>query len=306
MSEAMTGAIPFDELFDPAFLAALDGFALRIAQAQRGGRLADQPTPARGQGTDFADFKPYVAGDDLRTIDWNIYRRLGHLSVRVFEERQDMPVYFLIDVSGSMFVETPPRIHAAMRATLALAAVALGQQDSVALFPFADDLTVQARGLSGKANVARIARHLADNSRRGHSALSDAIDRLAAMKLRRGLVVIVSDFFADDGIDPVIAAMTRLPHRILMTQLVKPHDADPTLHPELTGNIALDDGEGDTGTRLRVTPDMIERYRTAYRAFDAILTGFAAAHRAGLVRIDADRPVLDQLTTLFGSGALTL
>lgn len=301
----MNDPLSFDALFDPAFMAAVQAFSLRIPNAQRGGRLADQRTSARGQGTDFTDFKPYVPGDDLRLIDWNIYRRLGQLSVRMFEERQDMPVYFLVDRSGSMFVESPPRIHAALRTALALAAVALGQQDSVGLFPFAEDMAVQARGISGKANVARIARHLAEHGRQGRTALSGAIDRLNAMKLRRGLVVILSDFFADGGLDPVVAAMARLPHRILMVQLVKPHDADPTLHPDLTGDIAIDGGEGDAAVRLRVTPVLIERYRAAYRMFDDMLTGFAGTHRAGLARIDADRPVIDQLTTLFGAGLPT-
>lgn len=305
----MTGGISpspsSDDLFDPAFLAALEPFALRIAAAQKGGRLADQRTAARGQGTDFADFKPYVAGDDLRTIDWNIYRRLGHIFVRVFEERQDMPVYILVDASGSMSVETPPRIHAALRAAMALATVSLAQHDTVSLFSVADHLTVQARSLSGKANIARVARHLADHGRQGGTELAASIDRLAAMKLRRGLVIIVSDFFTGTGIGPVIDSMARLPHRLLLVQMIKAHDADPALDPDLNGEVIVDDGEGAMA-RLAITPDMIARYRTAYRAYDDALTGFAASHRAGLARIDADRPVLEQLTALFGGGTMAL
>ncbi len=137
----------FERLFDPVFLDRVNAFALRIAAAQKGGRLADQRTAARGQGSDFADFKPYVAGDDLRAIDWNIYSRLGKAFVRVFEERQDLPVYLMVDVSRSMFVETPPRINAAMRTALALAAMALGQHDSVSLMPFSDGMAMQLRGL---------------------------------------------------------------------------------------------------------------------------------------------------------------
>lgn len=305
MNGGANPSLSFEDLFDPSFLAALEPFSLRIAEAQKGERLADQRTVARGQGTDFADFKPYVAGDDLRTIDWNIYRRLGQLFVRVFEERQDMPVYFLIDQSGSMLVETPPRIHAALRAAMALAAVALAQHDTVSVFSVADHLTVKARSLSGKANIARVARHLAEHGRTGGTALAASVDQLAAMKLRRGLVVIVSDFFTDTGIGPVIDSMARLPHRLLLVQMIKAHDADPALDPDLSGEVIVDDGE-DATARLVITPEMIARYRTAYRAFDDALTGFAAAHRAGLARIDADRPVLDQLTALFGAGTLAL
>ena len=98
-----------DELFDPAFLSRLEAFTLRLPFAKRGRRLAEQRTSARGQGTDFKDFKPYVPGDDLRTIDWNIYARLGKTFVRVFEEHHDLPVHILVDCSHSMFVEDPLR-----------------------------------------------------------------------------------------------------------------------------------------------------------------------------------------------------
>lgn len=302
----MAASLTFDTLFDPAFLAALEPFSLRIARAQKGGRLAEQTTSARGQGTDFADFKPYVAGDDLRAIDWNIYRRLGKVFVRVFEEKQDLPVYFLVDVSASMFVEEPPRIHAALRATLALAAVALNQNDSIGLFPFSDAMTVQLKSVSGKANVVRVARVLADYDAMGRTDLASAVEHLIGMKLRRGLVVVVSDFFDDAGMDAVVRSLTLSPHQLLMVQVAKAHDADPSLHPDLHGDVLIENGETAGGVELTITPQLIERYKAAYRAFEDRLTAFAKSRGAGLVRIDADEPVLDQLTTLFGAnGAMS-
>lgn len=302
----MTAAVTFERLFDPDFLARLQPFSLRLAQAQKGGRLADQRTTARGQGSDFADFKPYVAGDDLRAIDWNIYRRLGRVFVRVFEERQDLPVYLLVDQSGSLFAESPPRIVAALRTALALAAVALGQHDAVGLFSFAQRLTLQFKALSGRGNLVRVARALAEATPQGGTALAAALEQLAAMKLRRGLVVVVSDFFDPAGIAPVLQALRLLPHRLLLVQLTRPCDAEPTLHPQLRGEVLIEDGEGGAGTELSVTPDLLARYRQAYRDFDQALTGFAAGHGAGLARLDADADVLDQLTALFGGGELRL
>ncbi|WP_459661972.1 DUF58 domain-containing protein, partial [Novosphingobium sp. 11B] len=168
---------------------------MSIARAEKGGRLAEQRSTARGQGLDFADFKPYVPGDDLRGIDWNSYRRLGRLFVRVFEERQDIPVHFLVDLSRSMFIEETPRIHAAQRLTLALAAIVLGQHDSLGLYPFSDAISVQARGLSGKASLARVGRSIAGWEAGRNTALAPAAEQLAAMGLRQGLAVVISDFF---------------------------------------------------------------------------------------------------------------
>jgi uncharacterized protein (DUF58 family) len=300
------GTPSFEELFDPAFLARLPALSLRVAQAQKGGRLADQRTAARGQGTDFSDFKPYVAGDDLRGIDWNIYRRLGKTFVRVFEERQDLPVYLLVDISGSMFVEVTPRIGAALRTALAVGAVALERSDAVSLLPFADAAAWRLRGLSGRANVARLAHALAEARPDGGTGLAAALTQVGAMKLRRGLVVVVSDFFDPAGIETVTRALGRLPHRLLLAQIVRAQDADPTLDPELAGDVLIDDGEGDAAVSLAITPQTIDRYRALYRDFTETLSGFAASRGAALVRIDADRDVIDQLAPVLGGGTVAL
>ncbi|MGP7796832.1 DUF58 domain-containing protein [Sphingomonas sp. CLY1604] len=290
----------FGELFDPSFLERLGALSLRIGLAQKGGRLADQRTPARGQGSDFADFKPYVAGDDLRAIDWNIYRRLGKTFVRVFEERQDLPVYLLVDASPSMYVETPPRIAAALRTALAIGAVALQQHDSIHLLTFADDLTLHLRNLTGKAAVARLAQALAGTTGGQRSGLAAALRRLAGMRVRHGLVVVISDFFDDEGAAATVAAMGALPHRLLLVQLVRLHDANPALNPDLAGDVTIDDGERQLP--LSITPATLERYRALYAEFATTLTGFAHARGAGMVRLDANRDVLDQLVPLLAGG----
>ncbi len=308
---AMTAPMPIagdaaadDSWFDPAFLAGLERFSLRIADAQKGGRLADQRTPARGQGADFADFRSYTAGDDLRTIDWNLYRRLGKLFVRVFEERQDLPVYLLIDVSRSMVVETPPRLHAARQVALGLAAVALRQHDAVTLLPFSDGAAVAQRAVSGKSNIARLAQALASLRPGGRTGLTAAIRQIGAMRIRRGLLVIVSDFFDDDGIEATVAALRGLRHRLLLVQMTKAHDADPTLAPALVGDVTLDDGEADAGVPLTITPALTEAYRREWRAFNRQLTDFADGGSVGLLRIDGDRDVLEQMTAFFARGQL--
>lgn len=298
--------LSFDALFDPAFLTSVQQFALSIERVEKGGRLAEQASTARGQGIDFADFRPYVAGDDLRSIDWNIYQRLGRLFVRVFEERQDLPVYFLVDVSKSMFAGESPRIAAGLRTTLALAAIVLGQHDSIGLFPFSDAMTIQTRHLSGKNNLVRTARYLAEYEASGGTALATSIEQLASLRLRRGLVVVVSDFFDEAGLDRVLPALTLLQHRVLLVQLVRPEDADPTRHPALNGDVALEDCETGALVDLTITPELLARYQQVYGAFNERLQASAIERGHALVRIDASRGVLEQLSAIFRSGKLAL
>lgn len=302
--------LAFNTLFDASFLAQIQQFSLRVSQAGKGGRLAEQKTAARGQGLEFADFKPYVAGDDLRAIDWNIYRRLGKVFVRVFEERQDMPVYFLQDCSASMFHEASPRIIPAMRCSLGLAAIALGQHDSVSLMPCGSQTDFYARGLNGKHNLMRFGEMLASCRPQNKTSLSSAIRTLADYNLRKGLVVIVSDFFDNDGLQPVVEAMAELPHKVLLVQVTQPWDADPERLPELlsdtTGELRMQDCETANSVSLRPDPAVIAAYKDIYRRFNEDLLQAAQSQGAGLLSLDASQPVLPQMLDLFAQGGLTL
>lgn len=303
-------ALQFNTLFDASFLAQIQQFSLRVSQAGKGGRLAEQKTAARGQGLEFADFKPYVAGDDLRAIDWNIYRRLGKVFVRVFEERQDMPVYFLLDCSASMFLEASPRIIPAMRCALGLAAIALSQHDSVSLIPCGEKAEFYAKGLNGKHNLMRFGEMLASCEPQSKTSLSSAIRTLADYNLRKGLVVIVSDFFDNEGLKPVIDAMAELPHNVLLVQVTQPWDADPELLPELAsdagGEMRLQDCETAQSVSLRPDPAVIAAYKEIYNRFSNELLQAAQSQGAGVLRLDASQPVLPQMLGLFAQGGLTL
>ena len=296
----------FAELFDPDFLAALAPFSLHARRVARDGRPAEQVSRDRGFGLEFADFKSYVPGDDLRAIDWNIYRRLGRLFIRVFEEHRDLPVYLLIDRSSSMYLETPPRIGAGVRVALALASIALGQHDSVGLFSFSGVLNVDARAAAGKHRLVSFAERLAALDERDRTDLTGILGELAGHRLRQGLLVVVSDFFDPQGADEIARALALCRHRLLLVQLVRKTDADPTLHAEVHGDVRLRDCESGDAVDLTITPATLARYRQSYREFNDRLTEFATGHDAGFVRVDADEDVLDQLGGMFEAGRLTV
>lgn len=293
-------ALTFNELFDPDFLKSLQLFSLRAKRVARGGRYAEQKSKDMGHGLEFKDFRPYVAGDDLRAIDWNIYRRLGKVFVRLYEEQQDLPLYLMPDVSKSMFMEDTPRIHGALRVAMALASVSLGQHDSVGLFPFADDLQIKVKGKSGKAGVMSFARHLSQLEERDQTELSKSVKRFSGMTLRKGLLVIISDFFEPAGLEPIMKALNGCPHNLLLVQLVRKSDANPTLE----GDVRLRDCETDEVADVTITPAVLKRYREAYDNFNEELTVFAKKRQANLFRLDVEEDVVEQLASLFQSGSL--
>lgn len=292
-------AISESELFDAEFLEAVGRLRLIANRVQRGGRFAEQRSHDLGHGIEFRDYRPYTPGDDLRAVDWNIYRRLGRVFLRLFEEVEDLPLYLMPDVSRSAFHEDPPRAHSGLRTALALAAISLGQHDSVGVFPFSDDLTVAVRPQAGKSRILTFARHLAAIEPGGATDLPRALKRFGSMRLREGLLTIVSDFFDPAGIDAVIHALGRTRHKLLLVQLVRASDRDP----DLSGDLRLVDCETGDSEDVSVTAHVLERYRAAYDEFQNKLTAFAKRRNAGLLRLDVDSDVVPQLAALFETGA---
>src|SRR3954465_4404195 len=88
--------------FQDDFLRKLEYLHVVSRREFAGQNRADRRTPKRGRGIEFADHRAYTPGDDFRLIDWKAYGRLNHLLLRLFDEEQDLPIYLILDVSGSM------------------------------------------------------------------------------------------------------------------------------------------------------------------------------------------------------------
>lgn len=298
----MAPPMDVNELFDPEFLESLSRLRMLARRVARGGRHAEQRSLDLGTGIEFRDFRPYSPGDDFRAIDWNIYRRLGRVFLRLFEELEDLPVYLLPDVSRSMYLEQPPRARAGLRCGLALASIALNHHDTVGLFPFSDDLAIALRPQGGKGRLMRFAEAMAAQEPGGVTSLESSLRRFSALKLRSGLAVIISDFFDPDGVESVIAALKTLRHKLLLVQLVRDVDRDP----KVTGDLRLLDCETGTTEDVSATAAVLNHYREAYDRFQERLSEFVRQRNAGLLRLDVDAEVVPQLATLFETGSLAV
>ncbi len=287
----------FDDLFDPDFLQALQRFQLLVRQVPKGGRYAEQASKSMGQGMEFRDFKPYNTGDDLRAIDWNIYRRLGRVFIKLFEEQRDLPIYIMPDISASMFMEESPRIKPALQCALAFAAVGLSQHDNITLLPFSHDLHLPVKAGAGKAGLMGFARRLSELSSGSTTDLPSAVRKFSGMSVRRGLLVVISDFFDGNGMDEVIKSLSGCRHNLLLVQLVKNSDA----MPDHLGDVRLVDCENGDAIELSITPDVLKKYRQAYDGFNKKLADFVLSRNAQLVKLDTEQEILPQLTPLFQS-----
>ncbi len=292
-------ALTKSQIFDPAFLDSLRHLRIVARRVPAGGRFAEQRSVDSGGGIDFKDFRPYSPGDDFRSIDWNIYQRLGKVFLRLYEELEDLPLYLMPDVSRSLFLEDPPRIISCLRTTLALASISLNHHDTVGVFSFSDEGTTAWRPQSGANKIMLLADRLASLKPGGVTNFGKAMRHLQRLNLRRGLVVIVSDFFDPQGAPAVVEALKTLRHRLLLVQLVKASDREP----ELAGDVRLVDCETGLAEDVSVTQRVRDRYVQSYDRFQASLTNFVRERGAGMLQIDVEQPITAQLVNLFQSGS---
>jgi len=289
-------------LFTPEFIRSIEQLRLIARQVPAGGRHADQLARVSGAGMEFRDYRGYMPGDDIRRVDWNLYRRSGRLFTRIFDETRDLPVHILLDSSDSMYFEDPPRADAARRVAAAFTAISLNQNDRPAIYPFGADLAEPLRALAGKQSLPGALAYLSALKPAGSTNLARSLRRFSCLGARVGVAVVISDFFDPGGAPAVIEALTSLRERLVLIQLVRAGDADPGGE----GELRLVDCESNTRVDATVTRRALERYRQAYETFNSRLAEFAARRGAVLFRFDADGDVLAQLSTLFAGGTLRM
>ncbi|HXI32563.1 MAG TPA: DUF58 domain-containing protein [Gemmatimonadales bacterium] len=229
----MTHATRLD-LLDPAEVARLGGIEIVAAGVVEGFLAGLHRSPFRGFSLEFTEHRAYQPGDELRYLDWKILARADRLFVKQFEEETNLRAMMLVDVSRSMAwrgaTERLTKRAYADRLAAALALILLRQRDATGLITFDDAVRqlVPARVKSGQ--WARLVRGLLDTPDGRGTAARAALERVTALLVRRGLVVLVSDLLFDR--DLALVALRYLRHR--GHQVIVVHVSDPA-ELELTG-----------------------------------------------------------------------
>ena len=294
-----------DPLIDETFLVAAGKLRLRVPNVAPLLKRAETPTPRPGPGLDYRDRRPYVCGDDPRRIDWPLYRRSGRLFIRLYDEHRQLGVQILVDCSGSMGFESPPRLSAAKQVAVALAAAGVDELNRVAVQRFAGGR------LLGPATTAESRLRLADLASQvvawtvqdtADSRLTEVFDTVRRAHKPRCLLVVISDFFDPAGVEAWTPALKRTGHLPVLIQVTRRTDRQPAL----SGAMEIEDCETHHRQRVVISSRTEAAYRDAYDRFDQALGQAASAVGGRRLPIDADRPVLEQLGALGSSGTLLL
>jgi uncharacterized protein (DUF58 family) len=296
-------AIPAErDRFDERFLRKLESLALLTKRAFLGRIRAERRSRRVGAGIEFADHRDYTAGDDLRYLDWNLYGRMERLLVRLFEEDADLSIYVLFDASASMGVGSPPKLDLGMQVAAALAYVGLANLDRVALFPITETLGDGLPPARGKASILPMLRFLRGVQAGGRTSLAAAMgDFLRRHRgRRRGLVVLISDFYDAAGYREALDRLRYSRFETVVIQISAPEEARPILRGDLT----IRDIETGEERELTISAAALEEYRRRHTALLRGLEGFCRERAIPCFPVLSDVAFDEVVLRVFRAGGL--
>jgi uncharacterized protein (DUF58 family) len=259
-----------DSLLTPALLRQLEQFQLLAARRAKSSSKGERRSRARGQSVEFADYRPYVQGDDFRYLDWNLYGRLEKLFLKLYEEERELPVRIFLDASESMTFGEPPKFDFARRVAAAIGYVALSGYDRVSVIPFpgleagtavngngaarvlpAGSREAAVRGalrsVRGKKSALSFFQNLSELTAGGSASFNEALRRGALEARQAGVAVVLSDFLDPAGYESGLTALVGRGFQVDIVQILSPDELAPATY----GDLRLVDSE--TGGMQEVT-----------------------------------------------------
>jgi len=285
-------------LFEEEFLKRLERLSIISKRVFAGQMRAERRSRKRGSGLEFADYKQYLPGDDFRALDWNAFVRLDKLLLRLYEEEEDLPIYFLIDSSKSMTIGTPPKFDYARQLVAALSYISLAHLDRVSLIPFSTNLETDLPRVRGKTQIHRMLKYLEGLQTKGLTDLRQVSKSFLSGSHRRGLVVVLSDFFDDHGYEEGLSMISSQRHEIFILQICDTTEA----HPPLMGELRLIDAESGEMREITVTPNLLRAYEQTYKDFCEKLERFCMQRQIGIIRVETSQNIEDLILSVFRQG----
>ncbi|MEE2857158.1 MAG: DUF58 domain-containing protein [Planctomycetota bacterium] len=214
-------------LLDPASLAKVAGLVVRARMIVEGSITGLHRSPFHGSSVEFAEHREYVAGDDIRHIDWKVFGRSDRFYIKQFEEETNLRVQLVLDASESMTYGSGAMTKLDYARTLAasLAYLILGQQDAVGALVFDDEIRAEAPISQSRSHLQDLVTVLSQQSGQDTTDIGQVLANVSDRLKRRCLIVLLSDLFDDQ--DRLVHGLRRLRHAghdVLVLHIMDPDE----------------------------------------------------------------------------------
>jgi uncharacterized protein (DUF58 family) len=299
-----------DDLISPDLAARLAQVDVASRRVFSGKLKGERRSKRRGESVEFADHRPYVVGDDLRHIDWNIFGRLDRLFLKLFLEEEDLSLHIALDCSASVDTGEPNKFVFMQKLAASLGYVGLVNLNRVAVSaigdrapregePDTDDqgrplppqgLVSSLRDLRGRRRLTDLAAYLTAIQPAGNTRFTDACKRIALTRRGRGVMVLLSDFLIKEGYEDGLRLLNGRGYDLFVIQVLSPQEMEPDKYG-IGGDLRLKDVEDADAAEVTITAPLLKRYKQVLNAYITRLHDFCAQRDIVHVTVKSDTPV---------------
>ena len=279
------------------FFSRLETLALNLRADLNGYFGGKHFVRSYGQTVEFADYREYQLGDDIRRIDWNLFSRFEKYFIRLFTDERQMDVQIFLDCSASMGKENRTKAEYAVSVAAALGFLSVHNMDKVSFKLIKEDAVEDPFGtIIGKNSFFRAISLLENLNFSDDADISQAVSSCANTGSNNGLSVIISDFLTRKDWKKAVDYLTYKKRQVLAIQLLSPEEEEPTY----SGRVSLIDVEsGDLADprnmKLRITRSLQLAYQEALKDMKADIKSFCASRGADFISVTTDKPVVRML-----------
>jgi uncharacterized protein (DUF58 family) len=283
------------DLLDEAFIRQLEQLELVVRRLQAGRTHGEKRSKRRGTGSEFADYRDYVQGDDPRFIDWNIAGRLDRLFLKLFHEEEDLRVSVFLDTSRSMEFGDPPKLAYAKKLAAALAYVALANYDRVTIEAVNEGGLKRFRPARGRPMIWPMLEFLQGVSAGGGTDLHQGLKQFAQRQEGPGMRIVVSDFLDKRGHEGALRWLTGGGSPPVLVQVLSPQEVEPTLK----GDIAVEDAEDGALVEVSISGGLLRRYAVNVRSLVGGLRDYSRSRGMAYFFAQTTHPIETLLLAAF-------
>jgi uncharacterized protein (DUF58 family) len=250
-------------LLSPQLLAQLEKLELVSRKIFRGRMKGERRSKRKGQSVEFADFRSYVPGDDLRFIDWNTYARLDKLFLKLFLEEEDLHFYALIDASSSMDFGTPTKLEYAKQLAAALSFVGLIRGDRARIETLGQSPRTPGPILRGRRSMWRMMDYLAQIEPGESISLVQGVKNFCMRNSGKGILLLISDLMDKSGYEAALRYLVSQQMDVYVIQVLSTAEIDP----DIKGDLKLVDCEDSDIAEITASAPLIAKYKRTLNAF---------------------------------------
>lgn len=283
---------PAEPLLSPELLEQLERLELVSRKVFRGRMKGERRSKRKGQSVEFADFRNYVPGDDLRFIDWNTYARLDKLFLKMFLEEEDLHFFLLLDASKSMDFGSPSKLLYARQLAAALGFIGLVRSDRVRIETLGQPAGRPGPVWRGRASLWQMLAYLDGIQPVEQISLAEGVRNFAIRNSGKGILVLISDLLDKQGFEAAFRYLVAQQMDVYVIHVLSAEEIDP----DVKGDLKLVDCEDADIAEITASAPLLKRYQQTLQAFVASAREFCTRRGMNYLLASTQTPV-DQLVT---------